>query len=89
MNQIASSLLNVNNFDWSKSDMGTFFYVSTPFLLVMAAAAVVEQKSCFDEAQNRSANGLWVGDYSESTGFVFSLEYTCMAPVVTVNILFE
>ena len=37
--------------------------VSTPFLPVRAAAAAaaVEQKSCFDLAENFEASSLWVG----------------------------
>ena len=38
--------------------------MSTPFLLVRAAAAAAaaaEQKSCFDEAENRAASSLGVG----------------------------
>ena len=29
----------------------------------VAAAAAAEQKSCFDEAENRAASSLWVGDH--------------------------
>ena len=36
INQIASRLVVSNHSDWSKSLMGTVFYVSTPFLLVVA-----------------------------------------------------
>ena len=35
MNQIASSLLNVNDSERPKSLWARFFYVSTPFLLVV------------------------------------------------------
>ena len=38
--QIASSLVISNHSDWSKVLWARFFYVSTPFLLVVAAAAV-------------------------------------------------
>ena len=37
-----------------------FFYVSTPFLLVMAAAAADVPKSCFKSAENRAASSLEV-----------------------------
>ena len=40
INQIASNLIAPILFQWAKSRMGTdLFFVSTPFLLVMAAAA--------------------------------------------------
>ena len=42
--------------------MGTdLFFVSTPFLLVMAAAAADDPKSCFDAAKNHSGSNLGVG----------------------------
>ena len=62
INQIASSLLIANDCNWSKSGMGTvFFYVSTPFPLVPAAAVGVESISCFDGAENRAASSIGVG----------------------------
>ena len=45
----------------SKSPMDTVFYVSTPFLLVMAAALADDPKSCFDAAKNQEAGSLGVG----------------------------
>ena len=44
-----------------KSYRHGFFYVSTPFLLVMAAAAADDPKNCFDAAKNQAASSLVVG----------------------------
>ena len=45
-----------------KSYRHGFFYVSTPFLLVMAAAAAADDpKNCFDAAKNQAASSLGVG----------------------------
>ena len=57
--------------------MGTdFFFVSTPFLLVRAAAAAaavgVQSKSCFYEALNLAANTLGVGANRCAGFFYFS-----------------
>ena len=54
--------------------MGTgFLYVSTPFLLVVAAAAAavgMESFFCFYEAENWAASSLWVGGVGETKYFV-------------------
>ena len=63
-------------FFWVKNSIGTISpggvwggrsppKVSTPFLpgSVAAAAAAADPKSCFDFAENRAANSLWVGSH--------------------------
>ena len=61
INQIASSLIISNHSDWSKSPMGTVFFTCRPPSFWLAAAVVVsESKSCFYEAENRTASRHWV-----------------------------
>ena len=60
-NQVASALGISTTFYWSKVLWErNFFPVSTPFLLVMAAAAADVPKSCFKSAENRAASSLEV-----------------------------
>ena len=63
INLLASSLVIANDFGWSKSPMGTVFFMCRPPSFWLAAAAVVvsESKSCFYEAENRAASRHWVG----------------------------
>ena len=62
INQIASSLVIVNDSEWSTTRMGTVFPRVDPLPSWLGvAAAAAEQKSCFDEAENRAASSLGVG----------------------------
>ena len=58
INQLASSLVIANDFDWSKSPMGTVFLRVDP---LPPGCVEKEQKNCFYEPKNRAASRHWVG----------------------------